>query len=117
MNQRSKAALLALLTLLTGLTWCGTAQAYIGPGAGFAFLGTFLVFFVAIALAMVTIAMWPIRALIRLIYKRRALTKSLVDRVVVVGLDGHVRSIHTSIDMHPDIKPGYHPVRRRWGQR
>jgi len=85
---RSKAAALALLTIAFSLACSGTAQAYIGPGAGFAFLGTFLVFFIAIALALVTILMWPIRALIRIIYKSRALTKSLVDRVVVVGLDG-----------------------------
>jgi predicted AlkP superfamily phosphohydrolase/phosphomutase len=89
MNQpRSKTAVLIFLTLWISIAFCDRAEAYIGPGAGFAFLGTFLVFFIALALALVTILMWPIRAVIRLIYKKRALTDSLVDRIVIVGLDG-----------------------------
>jgi len=89
MIQRTpKPLVILLLVVWISLCVCDRADAYIGPGAGFAFLGTFLVFFIAIALALVTILMWPIRAAIRVFYKRRALTKSLVDRVVVVGLDG-----------------------------
>jgi len=70
------------------LAYCGTAEAYIGPGAGFAFLGSFMVLFITILLAFSTILIWPVRALIRVFYKKRALTKSHVDRVVVLGLDG-----------------------------
>jgi predicted AlkP superfamily phosphohydrolase/phosphomutase len=62
--------------------------AYIGPGAGFAFLSSFLVFFVAFFLALFSLLAWPFRAVGRLIRGRTAFRKSLVDQVVVIGLDG-----------------------------
>jgi len=45
--------------------FCAGASAYIGPGAGFAFLGSFLALFVTILLAFGTIMIWPIRAAFR----------------------------------------------------
>ncbi|MFH2002717.1 MAG: alkaline phosphatase family protein [Planctomycetota bacterium] len=65
-----------------------SADAYIGPGAGFAFLGSFLALFVTIILAFGTIMIWPIRAAFRIVWKKRALSQSHVDRVVILGLDG-----------------------------
>ena len=44
-----------------------TAEAYIGPGPGFALLSSFLVLFTTIALAIVSVLLWPIRALLRLV--------------------------------------------------
>jgi len=79
---------LLLLVLWIALAFCDPAEAYIGPGAGFAFLGSFTILFVTIILAFGTILLWPLRALYRVIVHRRALTHSLVDRVIVVGLDG-----------------------------
>lgn len=64
------------------------AQAYIGPGAGFAFLSSFLVFFLTFLLAVFSFLSWPFRLLIRLIKGQRKLKNALVDKVVIIGLDG-----------------------------
>ncbi|MDD8027619.1 MAG: alkaline phosphatase family protein, partial [Acidobacteriota bacterium] len=61
---------------------------YIGPGAGFAFLSSFLVLFLTFFLAIFSFLSWPFRLLWRLIRGGRAYKNSLVDQVVVVGLDG-----------------------------
>ncbi|MFH0943652.1 MAG: alkaline phosphatase family protein [Planctomycetota bacterium] len=87
-HNRLKTLRLVLLVAWVGLAYGGTAEAYIGPGAGFALLGSFMVLFVSILLAFGTILIWPVRALIRIFYRRKALTRSHVDRVVVLGLDG-----------------------------
>ncbi len=65
-----------------------SAFAYIGPGAGFAFLGSFLIILATFFLAFATILAYPFRLLIRLLVHRKSKTKSHVDRVVIVGLDG-----------------------------
>ncbi|MDH7511839.1 MAG: alkaline phosphatase family protein [Clostridiales bacterium] len=63
-------------------------QAYIGPGAGFAFLSSFLVLFLTFFLAIFSFLSWPFRFLLRLAKGRQAYKKALVDKVVIVGLDG-----------------------------
>ncbi len=62
--------------------------AYIGPGAGFAFLSSFLVLFLTFFLAVFSILSWPFRLLLRLIKGQRAFKKSLINKLVIVGLDG-----------------------------
>jgi predicted AlkP superfamily phosphohydrolase/phosphomutase len=64
-----------------------TAEAYIGPGAGFALLSSFLVMLVTVVLAMAAIVAWPARALWRLATGRRRPVAS-IRRLVVIGLDG-----------------------------
>jgi len=64
------------------------AQAYIGPGAGFAVVGSFLVMFAAIFSAIIALFTWPIRFLIRAIRSRRCLARSSIKRFVILGLDG-----------------------------
>jgi len=64
------------------------AHAYIGPGAGFAVLGSFLVLFVTLVLAAFTLATWPLRYIVRLIRGRRAYSRSKAGRLIIVGLDG-----------------------------
>jgi predicted AlkP superfamily phosphohydrolase/phosphomutase len=64
------------------------AHAYIGPGAGFAVLGSFLVVLAAVLLGGLVLVTWPIRFLFRARRRRRAYAKSQVDRVVVLGFDG-----------------------------
>lgn len=66
----------------------GSAEAYVGPGAGFAFLSSFLVLFVTFFLAVFSFLSWPFRLLFRLIRGQKAYRKSHVDRLIVVGLDG-----------------------------
>ncbi|MFC1739360.1 alkaline phosphatase family protein, partial [Planctomycetota bacterium] len=88
-NQRNKKLgfLLLAVTVLV-LVMPAQAQAYIGPGAGFAVVGSFLVMFGAIFSAMVALFTWPIRYIFRAIRGRRAFARSRVKKVVILGLDG-----------------------------
>jgi predicted AlkP superfamily phosphohydrolase/phosphomutase len=63
------------------------ADAYIGPGAGFAVLGSFAVLLVTTLLASFSLLLWPFRTLWRAI-RRRSKTKPLVKRLIFVGFDG-----------------------------
>lgn len=62
--------------------------AYIGPGAGFAFLSSFLVLFLTFFLAIFSFLSWPFRFLLRLIRGQKAYKKSSINRLVILGLDG-----------------------------
>jgi predicted AlkP superfamily phosphohydrolase/phosphomutase len=64
------------------------ADAYIGPGAGFAVMGSFMVMFITLLLAVLLIFTWPIRYLFRAIRGRKAFAKSRVKRFIVLGFDG-----------------------------
>jgi predicted AlkP superfamily phosphohydrolase/phosphomutase len=64
-----------------------TADAYIGPGAGFAVLGSFAVLFVTMILAGASLLIWPFRMAWRMI-RRRTRSKPLIKRLIVVGFDG-----------------------------
>jgi predicted AlkP superfamily phosphohydrolase/phosphomutase len=62
--------------------------AYIGPGAGFAFLGSFLLLLGAMGLVVLSVLSWPFRAAVRLVRHPRTRPRPGVRRVIVVGLDG-----------------------------
>ncbi len=66
----------------------GQAQAYIGPGAGFAVVGGVMVMFTAFLGAIIALFTWPIRYIIRAIRHRHAFARSRVKKFVVLGLDG-----------------------------
>jgi len=79
---------LVLLAVAAGLLAAAApAQAYIGPGAGFALLSSFLVVFVTILLAIASILTWPFRTLWRLL-RRRPRSRPWIKRLVIVGFDG-----------------------------
>ncbi len=77
-----------LLILLALFLWPVSSQAYIGPGAGFAILGSFMVFFFAFLAALMSVLVWPVRAVVRFIQIKRSGLHPHVKRVVIVGLDG-----------------------------
>src|SRR5687768_9041119 len=79
----SRLALAALVLLVLP----HRADAYIGPGAGFAVLGSFLVIFTTILIAMASILIWPFRALWRAARGQTA-PRSSIKRLIFVGLDG-----------------------------
>ncbi len=79
-----KRTLFSLIFLMFALP----LSAYIGPGAGFAFLSSFLVLFLTFFLAIFSFLSWPIRFMMRLIRGQKAYKKSLINRLVVLGLDG-----------------------------
>ena len=76
------------LFLLLFLAFALPLSDYIGPGAGFAFLSSFLVLFLTFFLAIFSFLSWPFRFLLRLIKGQKAYKKSHINRLVVLGLDG-----------------------------
>ena len=63
--------------------------AYIGPGAGFAFLGSFLTLLLSILAGFASLLIWPFRMLWLLARrKRRGIKKSLVKKMIFLGFDG-----------------------------
>ena len=64
------------------------AFAYIGPGAGFAFLSSFLVLIVTFALALFYLVSWPLRYIVRALLRKGAPKGASVKRVIIIGLDG-----------------------------
>jgi len=64
------------------------AQAYIGPGAGFAVGTTLAAFFAAFLSGIAAVFLWPLRWLFRFARGRRAHARARVKRVVILGLDG-----------------------------
>jgi len=64
------------------------AYAYIGPGAGFAFLSSLIALLISFILAFFSFLTLPIRILIRIFKRKKYKKKSLIPRVVIVGYDG-----------------------------
>ncbi len=79
---------LFIASVLLGVVLPSVAYAYIGPGAGFAFLTSFLVLFATFFVAFIFFITWPIRFLIKRIRRRGNVPKGKVDRVIIVGFDG-----------------------------
>ena len=80
---------LLLLTVILILLAPTPALAYIGPGAGVrALAGSFFAVFAAVCSACLTVLTWPLRLLSRTLFGWRALRRSRVRRVVILGLDG-----------------------------
>ena len=64
------------------------AQAYIGPGAGFALVSSFLTLMIAFFTAFFALLTFPFRALVRTAKRRHSLKRSKFKKVIVLGLDG-----------------------------
>lgn len=95
---------LVLLFGLLSLPLC----AYVGPGAGFAFVGSFFFVFVAFFLAIVNFLTFPVRSLIRFLRRLGSRKKALFKRVVIVGFDGmDYRLLKKWLQEHPDQFPNF----------
>jgi len=88
MKSRSPRLWMAGFFVLIFLAASLPLSAYIGPGAGFAFLSSFLVLFLTFILAIFSFLSWPFRLVFRLVRGKKAYRNSLVDQVVIIGLDG-----------------------------
>ena len=62
--------------------------AYVGPGAGFAFLGSFLFVFLAFFAAIFNLLTLPIRAAIRSVKRIKARSRAKIKRLIILGFDG-----------------------------
>src|SRR5580698_7610667 len=63
----------------------GFFPAYFGPGAGFAFLGSFVSIVLAVLAGIASAVLWPFRTA-WLLFKRRG--RSHVRKPIFLGLDG-----------------------------
>ncbi len=80
--------LVALAALAAALAYPASAHAYVGPGAGFAVVGSLGIVFVTVFLALGSLISWPFRVVTRAIRVRRVKGKSEIKRAIVLGLDG-----------------------------
>jgi predicted AlkP superfamily phosphohydrolase/phosphomutase len=62
--------------------------AYIGPGAGFAFLGGFLSLLGGAFLTAASFLLWPFRTARALLRRRRGFRQARIQRLIFLGLDG-----------------------------
>ena len=62
--------------------------AYIGPGAGFAFLGSFLSLLLAFIVGAASLLIWPFRVAWRALTRRKGMAKARVKKVIFLGMDG-----------------------------
>src|SRR5207245_5614961 len=69
-----------LVTAGIFLTLPSAAQAYIGPGAGFALLNSFFVLFATILMAALSLVLWPFRLAFRT-FRRRNRPRALEQRL------------------------------------
>jgi predicted AlkP superfamily phosphohydrolase/phosphomutase len=76
------------LAVAVALGMPAVAEAYIGPGAGFAFAGSLLAMVAAIGLALLSILLWPFTVLYRWIRVGNPFKHAQAKRVVILGLDG-----------------------------
>jgi predicted AlkP superfamily phosphohydrolase/phosphomutase len=86
-SRRAK-VLAAVAAFLPALLAAQQAHAYIGPGAGFAFVGSLLVLLATFAIAFAIILTWPVRLLYRLVTVGNPYKHARTKRVVILGLDG-----------------------------
>lgn len=76
-----------MIAVLLLLATPAAAHAYVGPGAGIAFVSSFLVLFVTILVSFFSLLLYPFKAAIRAIRGLKR-PKAKVKRFIVVGLDG-----------------------------
>src|SRR5215467_5343693 len=62
--------------------------AYIGPGAGFAFLGSFLTLLGGLLLGLISVFLWPFRIAWRAIRGQQGYKHAQVRKLIFLGLDG-----------------------------
>ena len=62
--------------------------AYIGPGAGFAFLGSFLTVVLSLLASLISFLFWPFRMLWLLLRRKRGFGRARVKKAIFLGLDG-----------------------------
>ncbi len=85
---RGAVAGVALLAAALLLFVPSVAHAYIGPGAGFALVTSFLSFVIAFFAAFFTVLTYPVRMIVKRIRRKKIPGRPRAKRVIVLGLDG-----------------------------
>lgn len=86
-TSRRNLALFAL-ALIAVLAIPLPAHAYVGPGAGFAFVSSLWALFVAFLYSAYAFVTWPFRHLYRMVRHRKAYREARYKRVIIIGFDG-----------------------------
>ena len=103
--------LVAAGVVLGGLLFAPSpAAAYVGPGAGFAFVSSLFILLTTMVLAVVTLLTWPIRLAVQKMRGSRALAASRVRRVIVPGLDGQDPELTEQL-MNEGVLPNFARLR------
>lgn len=97
MYEKQKALKIFFPLILYLLLYPGMAEAYIGPGAGFAFISTFFILLLSFIVALLILFLWPLRFIVRLFTRKKTIPRGDIKRVVILGLDG----------MDPDLAGRY----------
>ncbi len=66
----------------------GVLLGYVGPGAGFAFLGSFLSLLTGFFLGIFSLLSWPFRIVWRMAARRSGFRNAKVKKVIFLGMDG-----------------------------
>jgi len=82
------AALLLVAAVLSHGRHGAADWAYIGPGAGFAFLGSFLTFLLGLFLGLISLLLWPFRLVWGFLRGQQGYKRAKVKRLIFLGLDG-----------------------------
>ena len=102
----------ALLTVASILALPSPAAAYVGPGAGFAFVSSLFIIIFTTFLALLTLLTWPIRWIVQRIRGNKAWASARVRRVVVLGLDGQDPEL-TEQFMKEGLLPNFSRLREK----
>lgn len=62
--------------------------AYIGPGAGFAFVGSFLTIALSLLASFLSVCIWPFRMLWLAVRRKGRFARTKTKKVIILGLDG-----------------------------
>lgn len=88
MIYRQKTFFRYLLVFLAIISGSHLSIAYVGPGAGFAFISSFFVIFLTFLLVFFSLMTYPVRYIYKSIKKRKIIKNSKTRRAVVIGFDG-----------------------------
>ena len=110
MTRRTCSLIAAALTFVVGTP--ATSIAYVGPGAGFAFISSFFIIVLTTFLAFITLLTWPARWIARRIRSGRALESARARRVIVLGLDGQDPEL-TEQFMNEGLLPNFQRLKQQ----
>jgi predicted AlkP superfamily phosphohydrolase/phosphomutase len=68
--------------------WPAVSHAYVGPGAGFALVGSFVTFLIAFFTASFALFTYPVRFAWRMLRRKKLSHKARVKKAILLGLDG-----------------------------
>ena len=72
----------ALMAHIAAHSQNGLQLAYIGPGAGFAFLGSFFTLIISLVLSVISLLVWPFRMLWLLAGRTQGFRKARIKKLI-----------------------------------